>query len=984
MGCHSVGGWNAIPSNKIAGGLRGIDGFARLSGTVRTSDIRACPVCGTLLPDGNESCPVCALRGALESESMPFAAGKASSDSEFRFEHYQVLKNEDGTPVELGHGAMGVTYKAVDVRLQCPVALKIINARLIGDASARHRFVREARAAASVRHPNVASVFHLGERGGNYFYAMEFVDGETLEKVIRRSGRLQTDVALEVVAQIAAGLTAIQKQHLVHRDIKPSNIMISFEEDRIETVKIIDLGLAKGIAEETISTVGSFTGTPEYASPEQFAGVPTDIRSDLYSLGITLWEMLSGKLPFQGSPVDLMYQHQHAALPEQKLENAPAPVIALLQILLAKEPGERFQDPARLQKALTKVKEAIASASKLTAKDLRAAADQVAQQSPKEILRKHTFRWLLSAAFGLVALMLGLLFFAHYQRHFLNQQSTLPGLIEKSIAVLPFESLSESKSDSYFADGVQDEILSNLSKVSQLRVISRTSVMTYRSAANRDLPSIAAALGVAKVVEGTVRRDRNRVRVTTELIDARTDETLWSDSYDRELTDVFAIQSDIAQKVAAKLSAHLSPEERKSIEQQPTNNLEAYDLYLQAKELVTNSIVGNTGDSRASLLDAIRLLEEATQRDASFALAFCLIAKADDWLYLRKFDEAGRRVHGDGAVNQALHLRPDLPEVYLAAAFHRYICYRDYERARVQIAIARRALPNSADALALAAYLDRRQGRWSESTEALEEASKLDPRNPEILEQLKNSYASLRRYGDCAEIFDRMIALMPEDSTLKVQKVGALFEGNADLVSYRAALETLPAPIKDDKDFISERIIMAVFARDWTAAKEILNSSPNKEFYFYNTWWEVPRECLQIWLAHTQGDGSALTVGDRAAREQLKQKVTTHPEEPALLSTLGMIDAFLGRKEEAIQEARRAVEMLPISRDALDGPPLVEDLAVVYASTNEVGLALQALATLVKIPNGISYGDLKLNPNWDPLRKDPRFDRLMATLSTSH
>ncbi|MBV8351212.1 MAG: serine/threonine protein kinase, partial [Verrucomicrobia bacterium] len=377
---------------------------------MRTSDIQACPVCGTLLPDGSESCPVCALRGALASEGGPSPEGHASSDSEFRFEHYQVLKNEDGTPMELGHGAMGVTYKAVDVRLQCPVALKIINARLIGDASARHRFVREARAAASVRHPSVASVFHLGERGGNYFYAMEFVDGETLEKVIRRSGRLQTDVALEVVAQIAAGLTAIQKQHLVHRDIKPSNIMISFEEDRIETVKIIDLGLAKGVAEESISTVGGFTGTPEYASPEQFAGVPTDIRSDLYSLGITLWEMLSGKLPFQGSPVDLMYQHQHAALPEQKLANAPAPVIALLQILLAKDPGERFQDPARLQKALIKVKEATASGSQLTTQELRAVAEQTTKESPKKVQRKYPIRWRLSVAFGLLALLLGSVF----------------------------------------------------------------------------------------------------------------------------------------------------------------------------------------------------------------------------------------------------------------------------------------------------------------------------------------------------------------------------------------------------------------------------------------------------------------------------------------------------------------------------------------------------------------------------------------------
>jgi serine/threonine protein kinase len=296
---------------------------------------------------------------------------------------------------------MGITYKAFDTHLQCQVALKIINAELIGDTSARHHFVREARAAASVRHPNVASVFHLGESGGNYFYVMEFVEGETLEKLIRRSDTLETDVALEVVAQVAAGLTAIQKQHLVHRDIKPSNIMVSFEEGRLESVKIIDLGLAKVVAEaNTISTSGSFTGTPGYASPEQFAGLGADIRSDLYSLGIALWEMLSGKLPFQGSSAELMYQHQHAALPIDKLRGVPASVIALLQVLLAKDPNQRFQTPAQLRKTLPKVREAIDSGVKLTADELRAAVEQPIKKLPTRKPRKQTVRWAVGA--GLV------------------------------------------------------------------------------------------------------------------------------------------------------------------------------------------------------------------------------------------------------------------------------------------------------------------------------------------------------------------------------------------------------------------------------------------------------------------------------------------------------------------------------------------------------------------------------------------------------
>jgi serine/threonine-protein kinase len=877
---------------------------------------------------------------------------------------------------------MGVTYKAVDVHLQRPVALKIINVRLIGDASARHRFVREARAAASVRHPHVASVFHLGESGGKYFYAMEFVAGETLEKVIRRSGRLKTDVALEVVAQIAAGLTAIQKQHLVHRDIKPSNIMISFEDDRIETVKIIDLGLAKGIAEESISTVGSFTGTPEYASPEQFAGVRTDIRSDLYSLGITLWEMLSGKLPFQGSVVDLMYQHQHSALPVQKIESTPAPVIALLQILLAKDPGERFQDPAGLQKALTKLKEAIASGSHLAANDLRTVEDQSAEQSPERVPKELTTPWWLAAAFGLAALLVGPFFILRYQGLFLTHQNTQAGSIEKSIAVLPFENISPNKDDAYFTDGVQDEILNNLAKIAQLKVISRTSVMQYRADSKRDLRQIAAALGVANVLEGTVRRDGNHVRVSTELVDARTDNTIWADSYDRDLTNIFAIQSEIAQEVASRLSAQLSPEERKDIVERPTENLQAYDLYFQAKGLITNANLFYLKDPHENLQNAINFLEKATREDPRFTLAYCLLAKAHDYLYEGGLDRTPeRRALGDAAVDEALRLRPDLPEVHLAAAYHRYACYRDYDGARIQIAIAQRSLPNNPDALALLADLDRRQSRWVESTAVLEKAVTLDPRNPEFLSQLADNYFDLRRYRNYEHTYDRLIELEPNKPLLFLQKAFSGLNGKADLTSYRAALETLPSSMKDDLIVVSSRFAYALADRDWATAKEILGTSTNAELYYFNADTAVPRGCLEIWLAYVQNGHATIEAGFLTGREELNRKVTAHAEDASLLSALAVIDSALGRRQEAIEEAKRAVAMLPVSKDAVEGPSLVYNLAAVYAATGEPTLAFAELSTSIQTPGGATYGTLKLDPAWDPIRNNPRFEKLLAELA---
>src|SRR5260221_5570447 len=541
---------------------------------------------GTLFPDDSESCPVCALRGALGNEQLTSESPTEPtlSLSRLRFEHYQVLTLDDGTPLELGRGAMGVTYKALDVNLRCAVAPKVINARFIGDESARLRFVREARAAASVRHPNVASVFHLGKSGDSYFYAMEFVDGESLDKVIRRSNRLDPSTALKVTAMVAAGLEAFDKQTLVHRDIKPSNIMVNLRGDNIANAKIIDLGLAKGTAADNdsiseISIQGTFAGTPTYASPEQFAGIGADIRSDLYSLGIRLWKMLAGEVPFKGSTSRLIHQHQHAAPPADKLTHVPQPVMSLLEVLLEKDPARRLQTPTELLLVIPKVTEALDSGRRVTTDQLRSAADRIATRPKQSTRRLHrvltgarmgAFGWLFASALGIAGVLLAWFFFSGHGGLFFNHRFAQAVPTEKSIAVLPFENISANKGDVYFADGVQDEILNNLAKIAQLKVISRTSVMHYRADAKRDLREIAAALGVANVLEGTVRRDGNHVRVSTELVDARNDNTIWADSYDRDLTDIFAIQSEVAQTIATKLAATLSPEEKRYIEKKPT------------------------------------------------------------------------------------------------------------------------------------------------------------------------------------------------------------------------------------------------------------------------------------------------------------------------------------------------------------------------------------------------------------------------------
>jgi serine/threonine protein kinase len=888
---------------------------------------------------------VCALQGAVNCEetgSLPDVS------SELRFEHYQVLKNEDGTPMELGHGGMGLTYKAIDVNLRCAVALKVINARLIGDGSARRRFVREARASASVRHPNVASVFHLGKSGNTYFYTMEFVEGETLQSLIKHSVRLDLRLALEIAKQVTAGLAAIYEQDLIHRDIKPSNVMVNLREGVSSVAKIIDLGLAKAANESAseagISTPGAFAGTPEFASPEQFAGVGVDIRSDLYSLGIVLWQMLTGSVPFNGSVNEVMYQHLHTPPPVKLLKNAPQPVIVLLEMLLAKDPIQRFQTPNELLNALGTVNRAAEAKRTIKHQDLRVSlVDRPSSRQEKPAAIRAP---------------------------------------KRSIAVLPFDSLSAAKGNTYFADGVQDEILSNLAKISQLKVISRTSVMGFRRGDNRNLRSIAESLGVRNVVEGTVRRDGKRVRIIIRLVDARSDKALWSGSYDRDLQDIFAVQSEIAQVVASKLSARLSPEEKKSIEAKPTENLEAYDLYLRANELILRSgATGIIGNVAQPLKEAISLLKQAVRIDPNFTLAFSAIAKASAEIY--HFDDRSleQRALADAAMNNALRLKPDLSEVHLAYAYYLYWIYRDYERARVQLAMARRGLPNNVSVNALTALMYRRQGKWDKGMECFEEAIVRDPLNPESMAELGNTLYFTRQFRAAAQMYDRLIELLPHQPMLKVEKAWLVtFCERGDYTPLRVALAELPTSIANDTGVLSWRLRLALFGRDWEQAEELIEKMAGGEddgnFAYVNM--PVPVGCYAILLARLQGKLENACFAQ--TRDQLNRKVQSSPGNALLLSKLGLVDSLLDNKERAISEAKRAVELLPISRDAVDGPQILINLAAVYAWTNEADLAFEILGSLTKTPNGVYYGDLKL-PYWDPLRQDPRFDKLLAELA---
>ena len=556
--------------------------------------------------------------------------------------------------------------------------------------------------------------------------------------------------------------------------------------------------------------------------------------------------------------------------------------------------------------------------------------------------------------------------------------STAASIPEKSIAVLPFENLSDEKENAYFADGIQDEILTDLARVADLKVISRTSVMQYKTGTKRNLREIATDLGVAHVLEGTVQRAGNRIRVSAQLIDARTDSHLWAERYDRNSEDVFAIQSEVAKNIVAQLKVNLSPSEKAAIDVRPTRDLEAFDLYLQAKQLINT--FHETPDWKETLLKAIRLLDEAIARDGNFALAYCLATRANIDLYWFNLDHTPVRLAQARAMAQkALTLAPDSGEAHLAQALVYYKGDRDYVRAREELAIARRTLPNSAEVYSVTGWIDRRQGQWEDAVKNLEKAAELDPRNSMTLNDLAVLYDVLRRYDDEESVFARAIAANPSSATyFQLERAGiALQKGN--IKTARNVLDSLPAGYDPAGATTSTRINLALYERDAASAAKILAAS-NLEELVGGTGSLLPRSWFEALIARAQGDTQKARDAFATARLKIEAKLHDQPNDGALVAMLGLIDAGLGHNEEALAEGRRAVELRPISNDALDGAVVIGNLAMIYAWVGDNNSAIERLTFLAKTPGGPDYGQLKFDPAWDGLRSDMRFTNIVEGL----
>lgn len=557
------------------------------------------------------------------------------------------------------------------------------------------------------------------------------------------------------------------------------------------------------------------------------------------------------------------------------------------------------------------------------------------------------------------------------------EESSASLLPEKSVAVLPFENLSEVNENAFLADGVQGNILSTLSKVADLKVISRTSVNGYAAGRERDLREIAETLGVAYVLEGTVRQAGSKVRITAQLTDARTNARLWAETYERESREVFGIQSEIVQRTISQLRANVSEKEKAAIAERPTKDLVAYGLYVRAEALILTIALNAQIDER--LREAIQLLDQAIARDPDFYLAYCQLSAAHDYLYFFGLDHTPNRLaRADAALKAVVRLRPDAGETHFARANFFYRCYLDYHHARTELGLAERALPNNSEIFELTGYIDRRQGLWNESARSLQRALELDPRNFFMLQQIALSYQEFRQFGAMAAALDRALKLIPRDVDTRVTRALVDLEWKADprpldeIVRKTLAEDPAKAP-----DLAAQWFYVALCERDPVAVAQALAAIPASGT---SVDLNFPRSWCEGLAARARGDAAAAQAAFLTARAEVEKTVREQSDYGPSFTVLGLIDAALGRKEEALREGLHAVELLPITKDSIDGAEVMKYLGVIYAWCGEKDRAIQQITATLQIPSTLSYGNLKLHPYWDPLRDEPRFKKIVADL----
>ncbi len=870
--------------------------------------------------------------------------------------HYKISES-------IGSGGMGEVYLATDIVAGRKAALKLLPAHFTAHVERLKRFEQEARAVVALNHPNILTVYEIGEDHSIHYIASELIEGETLRDRLTR-GRMQLSEAVDVAIQVASALAAAHQAGIVHRDIKPENIMIRPD----GYVKVLDFGIAK-LAEEQLpasiprdealllveTNLGSILGTVRYMSPEQTCAAHVDKTTDIWSLGVVLYEMLTGHAPFTGDPPS--QSNGAAGTPQEVMssilekepppltryvKHAPAELQQIISKMLRKDPAQRYHNAHELLQAL---------------KDLRRKLEAELERAAAPLW----LRWARSpAALVLIVLAAALALTVPFFRH-RNLTTSLPS--DKSIAVLPLQNLSDDKENAFFADGVQDELLSNLSKIKDLKVISRTSVMQYKSGTKRNLKEIAQQLGVSNVVEGSVRRSGDHVRVSVQLIDARNDRHLWGENYDRTLANSLSLQGELATNIANAVGATLSPQEKARVEAKPTNNPAAYDAYLRARALPNAwAYYYLHGD----LDGAIRLYQGAVKLDPNFTLAWAYLSIAHSQSYWGGFDSSPARLAAaKESLNHALALDPNRPEVHLALGYHE----QDSTRALAEFREAEKGLPNSVDVIEAIAMAQKELGHWDEAIAELHRAIELDPRNAAAANNLALTYGDLRRFPEALATLDRVLAWNPTNARALLTKA-EVFLAMGDLQAAKPLLARPDVPA-------GWRARYALFQRDYAAAADILSrplttESDRADVIFLG-------QTLQL-AGDISGARATFQKAVQDFQRQLENLTPGSLMEAQTHALLGLAYAGLGNADSATAEGQKAMALQPTSEHPWFGLMLETRMAEIYARLGDADHAIPILKRLMKLPIGFAVTPalLRLDTIWDPIRKDPRFQALAA------
>jgi serine/threonine protein kinase len=932
---------------------------------------KTCDECGSALdvemPSG--FCPGCLLNTVFETET-DIAPGSRIND-------YELLN-------EIAHGGMGIVYRARQRIPSRVVALKMILPTHLNSLGAVQRFRAEAEAAASLEHEGILPIYAVGEADGAPFYSMKFAEGGTLSARIDNY-RDKPREAAALVAKLARAVAFAHEHGILHRDLKPGNVLF----DSADKAYVSDFGLAKWLQRECdLTQTLAILGTPYYMAPEQ----ATDSRgvtaaADVYSLGAILYHLVAGRPPIWGeTPMEVLHRAAAEKPKSPRLTNARVSrdLETICLKCLEKEPAARYFSAAALADDLE-----------------RFCAGHTIQARPVGPVNR-AWRWTRRnpglAALSAATLVLLIVIAALVP---LRRETMEPVPAEKAVAVLPFQNLSDDKENAYIAEGIQDEIIADLTKVADLKVIGRRSADQFRDT-KQSMREIGRTLGVGHVLEGTVRKAGGRIHVTTQLVDTRNDTQTWAETYDRDVADLFVIQNDISQEVVSRLKAALLPEEKTAIEEKPTDDKEAYDLYLRARPLVYDYslITGKAITEGAE--KAVTLLESALARDPKFILAYCVLADAHlNLLGLSRWDK-GRGEKVKEAIDAALRISPNSAEAHLRKAGYLIRVADDVNAAEKELAVAAAGLPGRADVYSLRAFVERGAARWKEALRDAVKAAELDPRDPATAEGLALVYIPLRRYDEVQRLMDHMIAAAPEKATGPFWRFKcSIATAKGDTKAALAALESSPSRNAGFFGFGHARAYVLVLQRDYTRAEQLLQSTdatakPGNAVLDDGN--ELHRRGMSLErlarIAWFRGNKEKARDYFEAARQSFEEWLANKPtneywRQAYALAYIAESDAALGRKEDAIREARSAVAYCQAHHNPWGASSDIQTLlAIVYMWSGERDAALQQLAAVAKLPSmppvllpglvGVSAGELKLNPIWDELRNDPRFDNIIA------